>query len=420
MYHFYFDESFHDRKIVINEEEINTLSDENDSDSYIGFFWGAEETIAEKVIRRFVELENRYKQKLGITDEMKATTFAKKNYRYGVNTFNRDCAAFYKEFFDILDTPGVVFHYTVVSKIEYTLYRLFGNCIDDLNAFFKLYGISFPLFIYSLTKFIITYYNKELVSSLYAVTDAETSTIFKNKLVEQLETICKAIKGIKRKERELLAFRQLIFILDTFDFSVAEEKSFSFTYIHNFEGLSALLRELDINTNQVQLFIDNEEKTVATAEMYEFASVASVDSKASAGVRIADFLSNFVGRFIYAQRHDPSRSEDKITSIADIARNDLSSKRLLNDKWFELSRDQYELYIKIAQTLIMNHQQYWTVLTLNYCDDAVCFAELFKYFYYTETYEKYISTNKMLRKEYYNSLVCTVLEERYAKMWEDS
>ena len=70
--------------------------------------------------------------------------------------------------------------------------------------------------------------------------------------------------------------------------------------------------------------------------------------------------------------------------------------------------------------VIMNHQQYWTVLTLNYCDDAVCFAELFKYFYYTETYEKYISTNKMLRKEYYNSLVCTVLEERYAKMWEDS
>ena len=42
MYHFYFDESFHDRKIVIDEEKINTLYDENDSDSYIGFFWGAE------------------------------------------------------------------------------------------------------------------------------------------------------------------------------------------------------------------------------------------------------------------------------------------------------------------------------------------------------------------------------------------
>ena len=43
MYKFYFDESYHDRKIIIKESGINTFA-ANLSDSYVGFF-GAQKKI---------------------------------------------------------------------------------------------------------------------------------------------------------------------------------------------------------------------------------------------------------------------------------------------------------------------------------------------------------------------------------------
>ena len=412
MYRFYFDESFHDRKIIIKENTINTFS-ENDIDSYVGFFWGASNSVADRVIKDFEELEGEYKKILGIEGELKATNFGKKNYDCGIRSFNRECFGFYSELFSVLDRPGVVFQYDVVSKIEQLLLQIFDFSFPENREVIMKYGIHPRYFIYSLAKFFCTYKNEELISALYNVEVAGDSQAFKICLIHQLRTICKAITGIERKELELASYRQMIFILANLKVHVKGTKKVGFSYAPDFVGLTRLLKELHINPKSVALTIDEEAKTIETAKKYSFGSVTGASSANCSAVRISDHLSNFVGRFIYAFQNDKGMKEDPVADISQIEENDLATKRLLSDEWFELSKEQFELYCKIAKVLIIDHQQYWTALTGIYFDSVISFAELFKFFYYIGDYNTFCQSDKKMMKEYLNSQICMTMQERH-------
>lgn len=417
MYKFYFDESFHDRKVVIKEKVINTLT-ENNIDTYIGFFWGAKDDIADKTILKFQKLDNKFKERLGLQGEFKGVTFNRKNFKHGIKTFNKDCFDFYSQLFNLLNRDGIIFQYDTISKIEYLLQNILNlnSPINKLIA--ETNGYSIELFTYSLSKFIYTYQNNELIAALYNVQNRASAIDFKNCIVSQLATISKAIKHIERKEAEFHAFQQLIIVINNLDLQVSDEKTFDFTYVPNFMGLTRLLKELSIKSNKISLYIDNEEKTLESAKLFQFKDVTCVDSSSNAGTRISDFLSNFIGRFMYAMINDDKMREDKVENIRDITKNDLKTKRLLSDEWFDLSKEQFDLYYKIAQILIINHQHYWTLMTGNYFDNAVLFVELFKFFYYCGDYDKYCRMNKSLIKEYFNSQVCETLLNQYQRRWE--
>ena len=109
---------------------------------------------------------------------------------------------------------------------------------------------------------------------------------------------CQTIKGIERKEREYVAFNQLIAIISLLEIDISIEKQFKFSYIPNFEGFTALLRERNIKSKFVDLYIDEEKSTFNVAKNYRLYKVTSLNSKENIGIRIADILSNFVGRFI--------------------------------------------------------------------------------------------------------------------------
>lgn len=379
MYKLYFDESFHDKKVVINPDGINTMSD-NCLDSYIGFFWGAEETVAKKVEDEFVKLDQKYHDKLEIVGEFKGVTFDKKNYKYGIKTFNRDCFQFYSELFDILDKDNIIFQYDIISKVEFMIDKIMDFSAFCNQMLIQSGKVSMKNLKYSLSKFFCTYYNQELIESLYRVHDKGTAIAFVACIRQQLEVVCDAIKNIKRKQAEYTAFTQMIYLLKLFDISIVDEKKFDFTYIPNFIGLTNLLREINIDISKVDIFIDEEDNTVETAKTFAFNSIESVNSTECSGVRISDFLSNFIGRMIWALKNDKNMREDGIDKISQVHKNDLSTKRLLSNEWFDLSKKQFDLYYKIAKVLIIQHQQFWTLLTRNYFDDAVFFVELFKFF----------------------------------------
>lgn len=416
MYKFFFDESFHDKKIVIGKKKLNTFSD-NLSDSYVGFFWGAKEDVADEIISGYKKIEEKYKNLLGVEKEFKATTFALKNFKVGVKSFNKHCFNFYTEFFQLLDRKDIIIQYNILSKIELLLKEIL--CLDYRvnKQYIEMYHISVEAFLYSLAKFIRTYYNEELIAALYSVKDAQSSEYFITILIEQLENVVKATQGIVRKGREITAFNQMITILSLLEVDVMPQKEVLFSYTPNFNGLMLLLKERRIKPSLVSLCIDEEEKTVSTAKQYSFKDIIPVKSDMDIGVRIADILSNFVGRFIYCIHNDKNMQEDKITSIDKIADNDLSTKRLLSDDWFDINDEQFKLYYRISKVLAINHTNYyWTVLTGTFFDDALLVLELVKFFYYCGDYTKFQSYPLALRKEYFNSQVCDELGKRFQAM----
>ena len=103
-YDFYFDESFHDRKIKLTSSgELNTLSD-NALDSYIGVFWGCLHNDLNDAVTLLTAFEEKQKAKFGLSEgqELKSTTIAKKNFKYGVATFNSNTLDFYRDLFQCL------------------------------------------------------------------------------------------------------------------------------------------------------------------------------------------------------------------------------------------------------------------------------------------------------------------------------
>ena len=119
-YVFYFDESYHDRKIRINDKGKFNVLREDALENYIGVFWGcprSELNSNRKLIERF-ENEQRKHYKLGDKQELKSTVISKKNFIYGVHSFNKDTLKFYQDLFRMLEVINPVIQVNMISKID--------------------------------------------------------------------------------------------------------------------------------------------------------------------------------------------------------------------------------------------------------------------------------------------------------------
>ena len=210
-YTFYFDESFHDKKIRINENGQFNILREDSLDNYIGVFWGcptSDLASNRKLIRKF---ENRQKVQYGLTEEQefKSTVIAKKNFKYGIRSFNKVTMTFYKELFKLIDILNPVIQVNMVSKMELYL-RLAFKGLHYLGQGELLE----KSFFYTLTKFMIIYHNEELMKALYAVNNYTSMMRFKQLLQYNFECIIKEIKGIERKQKELVAYQNILYVLN--------------------------------------------------------------------------------------------------------------------------------------------------------------------------------------------------------------
>lgn len=67
-YVLYFDETFHDRKIVFSGNgSINTLRDE-DIDDYVGVFWGCERVYINEYIQQLTQFEHKYRKTIDLSE----------------------------------------------------------------------------------------------------------------------------------------------------------------------------------------------------------------------------------------------------------------------------------------------------------------------------------------------------------------
>ena len=412
-YIFYFDESFHDRVITLNETGVLNNMLPNALDSYIGVFWGCTKSKIDEIISRLNIFEKKYIQRFGLIEgkELKSQIIGKKNYNHGVRSFNKDAFDFYCDLFTMIKQIDPILQIEIISKMELIIRKIVNNMIFD-----RRYCINKAIFSYSLTKFFNVYHTNELLESLFGIHDSKTSYNFKRILLKHIKIVLSEIKGIKRKEREYLALNQLYDIINKAKIVCTNEIEFSFSYIPNFSGLSFLLEELNIQNNSVSLVIDKEEKTFQTAQKFGFRSVEQVDSVTNIQVRLSDWIGGFIGRMIYALENDKNMLEDSISHIEDISKNDLSTKRILSKEWFEIREREYSLYLLIFNSLIIGHENYWTTMTTYNCDQAVIFYALLRYFASYESYEKFSSIEPSLHSEYFNTACLSELEMHYNKM----
>lgn len=414
-YTFYFDESFHDRKIRINEHGQFNILREDTLDNYIGVFWGcptSELTSNRKLIQKF---ENRQKIQYGLTDEqeLKSTVISKKNFKYGIRSFNKVTMTFYKELFELLSILNPVIQVNMVSKMELYLRYAFNGLHFGRKS--EAMGKSF---FYTLTKFMITYHNEELLKTLYNVRNYDSMIEFKKLLQFNFECIINEIKDIKRKEKELVAFRDVLYVLKHSIIDELPEKEYEFKYFINFEGLCNLLKEKNIDMEFVNIIIDEEQGTYSASQSYKFQNVKCGKSNEVIELRLADWIASFIGRMTYGLYNDEGLKEDIVTDIRRIGENDLVSKRILSKNWFDIDEKQFELYRLIYDVLIIGHTEYWTAMTMSYGDQCAIFYTMLRYFSTYDNYEKYRKIDSNLHSENFNCTCCAELGRSYQNFYK--
>ena len=389
---------------------------DNSLENYIGVFWGCTQNELQTNTKIVEKFEERQKNRFGLSreQELKSTIIKPTNYRFGIRSFNKNTLEFYQDFFEMLDYVSPIIQINAISKVEFFLRRVFKYVKMPNRYYFNE-----NVFYYTLTKFIIFYSNAELLEELYSISDYKAFDSFRQLLLLDLKCILEAIDGIERKESEINAYRQLYEVISVSNIRMDFAGKYDFCYYVNFDGLANLLLEKEIDINFVNVVIDREEKTALSGKKYPFCSVAQGDSKEIIQIRLADILSGFIGRFLYAISHDKRLKEDKVSDIRIIKENNLKEKRIISKDWFDISEEQFELYKTIYNVLIIQHQEYWTCMTLSYADQVACFFTLIRYVARYKDYDGFTRIDSTLHSEYYNTACCDELQRHYASFYND-
>lgn len=299
----------------------------------------------------------------------------------------------------------------MLNKVEWLIRSIFKPDVIKQMGFVIL-----DSFYYSLTKFIIVYHTPELIKALYNSSESNNANIFKNELLNHLEKVILALRGIERKQRELPAFKGLFHIIELYEFDSIIEEKYEFIYFQVFEGLIKLLEELKISHKKVNIIIDKEDATYQEALRYNFRNVKQVKSENSIQVRMADHLCGFFGRMMYSMVEDTSFKEDVLSNINNLADNDLTTKRLLNKEWFCLEEKHFNLYNKIYKAFVINQEAYWATMTWSVCDQVSMFYTLLRYFAGFRDFNEFKKHSPVEHAEYFNYNCCQDLE-RHFQSW---
>ena len=413
-YCFYFDETFHDRKITIGAQGIINSFRPDSNDSYIGVFWGCEKYRLTSVVEKISKIEEEYHHRFSLPEkqEFKSTIISKKNFRKGIRTFVSNTYDFYYDYFSALADSNVILHINMLSKMEILVRNIFPNITSQFPE------INSDSFYYSLTKFMVFCHTPELINALYNAGISGDGDAFKSEILIHLSEVIKADKGVERKVAELEAYRKLKSVIRRYKIHSKVDLKYDFVYEQNFIGLKRLLEEKRIPSKKVILVIDREEKTAKAAENHKFKRIEQIDSRESVQIRIADQLCGFIGRMIYALSNDTSIKEDPIGTIQDIGKGEhYQLKHLLDEEWFNINEKQFELYHLVYKVFIEQQLgSYWATMTWSYGDQASMFYSLLRYFAGYDTFAEYAKVKPGNHSEYYNSLCCEDLMRHYKQM----
>ncbi|MGG4305976.1 hypothetical protein ABEW59_24905 [Bacillus wiedmannii] len=407
-YNFYFDESSHHRAITYKETGLNIYK-EAENDLFIGFFWGFNRKKVNLYRSRYLEIENELKAIYGLGEEQefKGTIIHKKNFQYGFNSFKTDTIKVYSKLFGLIDNESIIVHIHMYSKTEYLILQYFEEF--NLPAYANKRA-----FIYSIIKFLFNYRNEKLMAGLFSNDKMDSKRFLKN-LKSMLKIVISKTHNVKRKVEETPKLQELLFVLNNTDIKMQPKNKYEWDYIPLFEGLSKLLKELEIGTNKVNLTIDPEgtKRIFNAANQQDFGSVSDEEDSSENGlIRVADFFSNMFHRLTLAL-YD-SLKEDLFVNVDT---HNYVTKRILNEKWFDINNEEiYQLYVSLNKILRLNNGNYFTIFNGIFFDYAILVVSLVTYI--SEEYddfEHFKSITPNMHAEDFNEYAAKIIQGEFVR-----
>lgn len=409
---FFYDEAFHDRKIDITKDNEINIYTKDASDIYVGAFIGCKENDLSDLYSNFNEFEMKYKKRFDLNEEkeLKGTTIGRKNYIYGIGSFNKNAIDFYKDYFEIFN-ENILFNIDTLSKTSFFISQVFENMQSNV----KYYNNAF---LYSITKFLYNYRYMKVLLKLFKDNQFNNSKEIIDLLIKFLDEILPRIKNVKRKEMEYRNLIQLKNVLIGSNYGNITRKKYEWRYDDIFVGLNLMLNEAEIKSTNVKVYIDREKSTLKAAKKIgNYYLVKEMDSKKCIGIRITDILSNFIGRILLALENN--LKEKDIKSIDDLNDIDYETKRLLDRRWFNLSENQFNLYKLIYKVIVgaMNKNS-WTTYGSRYFDYSTLFYSLIQYIGDFDLYNEFNNIDPEIHIEQFNSYCCYILSDRFNELYK--
>lgn len=381
MYRFYYDETEHSRRI-----NQGTVLSENYYDSFVTAIVGWDESKETEIERRYLEFEAKYEDRKQ-DGELKSTAISQKNYKYGFASMWKENLDLIRDFLETID-ENVYLYFSVQSKLEYVICQLFKNYKNSLL-------VDMDAFKYSLIKAIHTYRPANVFDSMYNHPNDLVYQI-REFLADQIE---KNRKNELLKARETEAFIQNIILLQEVD----EINTIAWDYHMPFDGFSLFLKEQGIKEYSITLDEEgSEHNTLNSAKDMGHVTVEEKDSKLCFGIRFADMIVGIIARFMKSLSEALASTYEKM------------QKQLLDDKWFCLSEEQHDLYVKLHHVINVNNDGWYKSYAGLFADDLVAFVELLNYMNNKSVDE--LKQAWGMNGEYYNAMCVDRLETLFQRM----
>ena len=290
-YVFYFDETFHTKKITYKDNKLNI---ENDVDFYVGCYIGSYNW--NQIENELIALEKEYKHKMGIPDnqELKSTSLINKNkLSYGVCSLKKTTIDFYNRLFEILNN-NIKIHFDVLSKYEFLICEILPE-----PSWWEQNNLNIKTFLYSFTKFIILHPQYKICDVLLSEQDNRQK---KKKLINIFNEHLIKIDGILKKQQECKAVEAMLQIFQTTSIYFKTFDKLQWNYYMSPTLFNGYLEDAKLKLKH--LYVDEEYNTVSAAQSLFGEKATPLNSKESIQIRVCDWIACLISRLLLSYSKD--------------------------------------------------------------------------------------------------------------------
>lgn len=389
MYHFFYDESEHSRKI-----NYDTVSASNYYDNFVSVIVGWPEKKEQSVFEKYRSFETKYSQRKDKDGELKSKTLRPKQFENGFASLNKRNILFVDDFLSIFDEE-VNLYFFVASKIEYLVLQLFSQY--QRSPFFNTDNMK-----YSITKALVIYRPEKVIKCMYDTPEAFVNAL-KDFFRERIE--CNK-ENIQLKSQESQAFKEILYYLE----SVSVIPNLDWPYYMPFDGFRKYLDEEKVGdyllTIDKEGEKDQESRTLRAAHYVGLRNTIEVDSKSSCGIRMADMMAGILTKLLKAL----------CDSLRYHSMEEGLQKKILPTSWFQMNEAQLKLYKKLYKIICEWDHAWYKSYAGSYSDDLVTLIALLGYMDHFESVKQIQDDNLNMQGEHFNSFVCDQLFRRFDSM----
>lgn len=386
MYHFYYDESEHSRKI-----NYDTVSAGNYYDNFVSVIVGWPKEKEQAIFEKYLSFETKYATRKNKKGEIKSDTLRQKQFEFGFASMTKPNIQFVDDFFSLIDEE-INFYFSIASKIEYLVLQLFADYKS--NFFFDANAMK-----YSITKALVVYRPEKVIKCIYDSPESFVD-ILKDFFRERIEY---NKENVELKRQESQAFGEILSYLE----NVSVVPNLDWGYYMPFDGFRKYLEEEKIDDYFLILDkegnAEQESKTLQAAHLMGLRNTAEANSIGSCGIRMADMMAGIITKLL----------KSLCDSLRYHSLEEGTKKKVLDARWFRMNEAQLGLYKKLYKIICEWDHAWYKSYAGIYSDDLVTFIALLNYMNHFESVKQIHDENLSMQGEYFNGFACKQLSDYF-------